>query len=165
MKIFNNNKGIIEIHFIPVLKSSTIIYSLIQFNSDSALLKEECQAYDIVNKFNINKSNEYNVIDIISSESCFDECVLVIKSKISINDLGEYLNIIAKLSDSFFVFYKPIKIDNNDNKTQILLGVFIPFSIILLVILGFFGYRYYKKKNTGQKNILSDGENVELISK
>lgn len=165
LKIFNNNKGIIEIHFIPVLKSSTIIYSLIQFNSDSALLKEECQAYDIVNKFNINKSNEYNVIDIISSESCFDECVLVIKSKISINDLGEYLNIIAKLSDSFFVFYKPIKIDNNDNKTQILLGVFIPFSIILLVILGFFGYRYYKKKNTGQKNILSDGENVELISK
>ena len=119
---------------------------IIQFNKNSNILKDICQAYDIVKNHN---TKEYKLIkDFISSD--INITIYLEKNKLSKKDV--YFNVIGKVSTNGYFLYDPVKANityYNENKKnnsfKIILGIIFPALLIIIGIIGFMVYREYNK--------------------
>jgi len=165
LNVVDYNKTHLRIQFVPIQVVGLYIYYIIQYNSSSIFAKDSCQAYDNF------KEKDYSQIKIISNFVYYNKNSFKYIEKKKLNPNDEYINIIVRISDYFYAFYQPIKLEINFDVGEsqsfgIILGILIPIIIIVFLMLGFIGFRYYKKKKNSQvNNLVNDIQNMSGMEK
>ena len=175
IEILDYNETHIKINFLNYLnytgKNSS--FEIVQFNSNSKILNDQCKAYDLYEQ---NNSLEYKRLETLCTNyENIDQ--FIDKKKLNQNDF--YFNVIGNISQHFYIFYQPIKIDdidysyiNNKNKDEpnessnsltLILAIAIPLGIIILVFIVFLLYRKYNKSKDEQ--MINNIKNLKSMEK
>jgi len=180
IEILDYNETHIKINFLNYLnytgKNSS--FEIVQFNSNSKILNDQCKAYDLYEQ---NNSLEYKRLETLCTNyENIDQ--FIDKKKLNQNDF--YFNVIGNISQHFYIFYQPIKIDdidysyiNNKNKDEpneskdnessnslkLILAIAIPLGIIILVFIVFLLYRKYNKSK--DEKMINNIKNIESMEK